>query len=143
MDRNPGSIGHIIKELRSEAEMSVRRPATESGMPLSHLEWIEEDRRPPSVGALCRIAPPLGVSELDLLTIAGYVPSSRRASSGNPRKGRLDPHVIAVLAQQPIEVQRTVISVFMALKYMAREMPCEDADASPACKRRGLVGQPA
>ena len=70
-----------------------------------------------------KIAEPLGFTENELVTLAGYLSphpdtiSETRQSYG---RGQLDPYVLQVLAQEPPEVQRAVIGILSVLKSIAK-----------------------
>jgi len=112
-------LGKILKQRRVMVPLTLRELATMSGVSASHLGRIERGERFPSARILRKIAKPLGASENELLTLAGYLspqPATGEASS----IGQLDPYVAAVLSQEPVEVQRAVVTILTVLKSMAR-----------------------
>jgi transcriptional regulator with XRE-family HTH domain len=94
-----------------------------SGVSQSHLGRIERGERFPSAAILRKIAEPLGFEEDELFTLAGYLsPRPNTISEIQPSYGRghLDPYVLRVLAQEPLEVQRAVIGILAVLKSIAK-----------------------
>ncbi|MBA7580279.1 hypothetical protein ES708_22170 [subsurface metagenome] len=90
-----------------------------SGVSGSHLGRIERGERFPSAHILGKIAQPLGFEESELLILANYL-SPQPSGAERPSVGRLDPYVAAVLSQEPVEMQRTLITILMILKSMAK-----------------------
>ena len=116
-------LGTIIQRQRLLIPLTQRKLASMSGVSASHLGRIERGERRPSAHILRKIAEPLGFREDELMTLAGYLsPKSpaeiERGEEGAP--GRLDPYVARVLAQEPVEVQRTVIGILSILKSIAK-----------------------
>jgi len=100
-------------------ELSVR-----SGVSSSHLARIETGVRFPSARVLQKIAWPLALDEVELLTSAGYLsPQSQLTAEtkGNLTRGGLDPYVARVLAREPVEVQRAVIGIITILRAAPEE----------------------
>ena len=97
--------------------------ATKAKVSPSHLGRIERGQRFPSARILRRIAKPLGFEENEIFTLAGYLtpqPPSI-AEDGAPYAGRrLDPVVARLLSQEPVEVQRHVISLLNIMKSLSR-----------------------
>jgi len=92
-----------------------------SGVSASHLGRIERGERFPSARILRKIAQPLGSSESELLTLAGYLsPQPSQAAAEKASGGQLDPYVAAVLSQEPVEMQRAVVTILSVLKTMAK-----------------------
>ena len=94
-----------------------------SGVSQAHQVRIERGERFPSGHILRRLANPLGLEEIELFTQAGYL--SPNSSSAATEKvdyitPRLDPQVARLLAQEPLEVQRTVISILTILKSIGK-----------------------
>jgi len=99
-----------------------------SGVSSSHLGRIERGERFPSAHILRRIAEPLGLEEDELFTLAGYLSPGSPSVAESRRdylSGRLDPSVARLLAQEPPEVQRSVIGILSILKTIARGMTQE------------------
>jgi len=109
----------ILRQVRVMVPLTLRELATMSGVSASHLGRIERGERFPSAGILRKIAQPLGFSENDIFTLAGYM--SPQPSEPQPEQpGRLDPYVSSVLSQEPVEVQRALIGILAVLRAMAR-----------------------
>ncbi|MFC1939276.1 helix-turn-helix domain-containing protein [Chloroflexota bacterium] len=124
MDRNyHGHLGKIIKQQRISLSLTLQELATKSKVSASHLGRIERGERFPSAHILQRIAKPLDFEESELFSLAGYLsPFSPLVAKERPRytAERVDPYVARVLAQEPVEVQRTVIGILTILKSIAR-----------------------
>jgi len=99
------------------AELSAR-----AGVSLSHLGRIERGERFPSALILHKIAGPLGFSEGELFTYAGYLSARSSSMADSFSGGRLDPYVATVLAREPVEIQRAVVAVLSVLKGMAKSI---------------------
>jgi transcriptional regulator with XRE-family HTH domain len=100
--------------------LTLRELAAASGVSSSHLGRIERGERFPSARILRKIAKPLGSEESELLTLAGYLSPQPPTGAGKPSVGQLDPYVASVLSQEPVEIQRAVITVLTVLKSMAK-----------------------
>jgi len=116
------SLGKILKQRRAMMLLTLGKLSAESGVSPSHLGRIEKGERFPSARTLRKIARPLGFSEGELFNYAGYLPSqpSRTVESSSERQ--LDPYVAKVLSQEPVEMQRTVVTILSLLKTLARGM---------------------
>lgn len=116
-------FGRIIKQQRVMKPLMLQELARMSGVSQSHLGRIERGERFPSAAILRKIAGPLGFTEDELFTLAGYLsPKLNTIAEVQPSYGRgqLDPYVLRVLAQEPIEVQRAVIGILAVLKSIAK-----------------------
>lgn len=114
-------LGTIIKRQRLMVPLTLRELATMSGVSSSHLGRIERGERFPSAKILQRIAKPLGFEEQELFTLANYLsPPEEKKEGEEGIGGQLDPYVASVLAQEPIEVQRTVIGILSIIKSVAK-----------------------
>ncbi len=116
-------FGRIIKRQRVMKPMLLQELARMSGVSQSHLGRIERGERFPSAAILRKIAEPLGFEEDELFTLAGYLsPRPNAISETQPSysRGQLDPYVLQVLAQEPLEVQRAIIGILAVLKSIAR-----------------------
>jgi len=85
----------------------------------------------PSAGVLRKIAKPLGFEEDELFTLAGYLSSQADTISDTQRsygEGRLDPYVAKMLAQEPVEVQLSVIGILGMLKSIAKGVAKKEDD---------------
>ena len=136
MINNNKNLGKILKQRRVMIPLTLRELSAKSGVSESHLARIERGGRFPSAGILRKIARPLGLGERKLFTLADYLPpqSSNMADSFSPRQ--LDPYVAAVLSQEPVEIQRTVVAALTVLKNMAKSI----AQANSASGTRGITG---
>jgi len=115
------NLGKIIKQQRLMVPLTLQELANTSGVSPSHLGRIERGERFPSASILCKIAPPLGFSENELFTLAGYLSPQTGIAEKEPTyssKG-LDPYVARILAQEPVEVQRAIIGLLAILKSIA------------------------
>jgi transcriptional regulator with XRE-family HTH domain len=115
------NLAKILKQRRVMIPLTLRELATTSGVSSSHLGRIERGQRFPSARILCKIAKPLGASESELLTLAGYL-SPQPSTGAESRVGQLDPYVAAVLSQEPAQVQRVVIGILSILKSLAKDI---------------------
>jgi transcriptional regulator with XRE-family HTH domain len=113
-------LGKILKQRRVMVPLTLQELATTSGVSASHLGRIERGERFPSAHVLRKIAKPLGASENELLTLAGYLSPQPSTGAERPSTGQLDPYVAAVLSQEPVEVQRAVVTILTVLKSMAK-----------------------
>jgi len=127
-DNNIESLGRIIKRQRVTLPMTLLELAATSGISASHLGRIERGERFPSAHVLRKIARPLGFDEDELFTLAGYLsprPAAIAETAPEYSGKRLDPHVARMLAEEPVEVQRAVISILNLLKHVAISMTKE------------------
>ena len=124
-DAGTNDLGKIIKQQRIAAPLTLQELTAKSGVSSSHLGRIERGERFPSAHVLRKIARPLGFEEDELLTLAGYLsPQPRRIAEESPGYSgrRVDPYVARVLAQEPVDVQRTVIGILTILKSLAKSI---------------------
>jgi len=109
--------------------LTLQQLATVSGISPSHLGRVERGERFPSAHILRKIADPLGFGESELFALAGYL-SHQSSNMAEPLPAysdkRLDPYVARCLAQEPLEVQRSVIGILTILKSIANGMTKED-----------------
>ena len=115
-------LGEILRRQRVTVPLTLGELSAMSGVSPSHLGRVERGERFPSARILRKIAAPLGFEEDELFTLAGYLsPEHPRIAEKTPeyRGGQLDPYVARVLAQEPVEVQRTVIGILTILKSIA------------------------
>ena len=128
-DVGTNDLGKIIKQQRITVPLTLQELTAKSAVSSSHLGRIERGERFPSAHVLRKIAGPLGFEEDELLTLAGYLsPQPRRIAEESPgySGGRVDPYVARVLAQEPVDVQRTVIGILTILKSLARSIVKEN-----------------
>ena len=119
------SLGKIIKRQRVTLPMTLQELASTSGTSASHLGRIERGERFPSAHVLRKIARPLGFDEDELFTLAGYLsprPAAIAKAAPEYSGAGLDPNVARILAEEPAEVQRAVISILTLLKSVAISM---------------------
>ncbi|HEY31511.1 MAG TPA: helix-turn-helix transcriptional regulator [Dehalococcoidia bacterium] len=119
MSIDDNGVGSIVKQLRLRADLSRVQLGAASGVSASHLNRIENGQRFPSAKVLRKIAPHLNIGEMELLVLAGYVSADPYGMLGDAESAKLDPYVVALLSQEPVEVQRVVISIFSMMKYVA------------------------
>ena len=118
-------LGKIIKQQRISLPLTLQKLSAKSGVSASHLGRIERGERSPSAHILQRIARHLDFEEDELFTLAGYLtpqPSIKAEENTTYGRERLDTYVAKVLAQEPVEVQRTVIGILAILKSIARDI---------------------
>jgi transcriptional regulator with XRE-family HTH domain len=116
-------LGEILKRRRQMMSLTLRKLAEASGISPSYLGRLESGERFPSASVLKKIAPPLGLEEAELFSMAGYLspPSTGINEKGTEYSGgELDPYVRQVLSAEPVEIQRTVIGILNILKSIAR-----------------------
>ena len=109
--------------------LTLQELAAMSGVSASHLGRVERGERFPSARILRKIAKPLDFDENELFTLAGYLsPQPRKIAEASPSYSgeRLDPYVARVLAQEPVDVQRTVIGILTILKSLAKSLVKEN-----------------
>jgi transcriptional regulator with XRE-family HTH domain len=126
MEYNNKDLGKIIKQQRITVPLTLQELAAESGVSSSHLGRIERGERFPSARMLRKIAKPLGFDEDELFTLAGFLSpqtSGVAEESTSRYTGRqLDPYVARMLAEEPLEIQRSVIGILSLLKSVAKGM---------------------
>ena len=117
-------MGTIIKRQRVMVPLTLRELADQSGVSPSHLGRIERGERFPSARILRKIAKPLGFDENELFMLAGYLshgaPTEAESYESYYNNKELDPYVAKALAQEPAEIQRTVIGILNILKSLSR-----------------------
>jgi transcriptional regulator with XRE-family HTH domain len=125
MDYTNSNLGKILKQQRVTIPLTLQELAAESGVSSSHLGRIERSERFPSARILRKIAKPLGFDEDELFTLAGFLSpqTSGVAEDGARYSNRqLDPYVARTLAEEPPEIQRSIIGILSLLKSLARSM---------------------
>ena len=116
-------MGRVIKQQRVALNLTLQELAAASNVSPSHLGRIERGERYPSARILRRIAKPLNFEESEIFNLAGFLtshPAGVAEESPVYGKGRLDPYVAKVLAEEPVETQRAVIGILNILKSIAR-----------------------
>jgi transcriptional regulator with XRE-family HTH domain len=110
------NIGETIRQTRAAIPLTLSELAKKSGVSMSHLGRVERGERFPSGHVLKKIAGPLGFGEAELLILGGYLDQKPTAEH---RNGNIDPYVALVLSQEPVKVQRAVVSILAILKVLA------------------------
>jgi transcriptional regulator with XRE-family HTH domain len=117
-------IGEIIKQRRVSIPLTLNELGSNSGVSQSHIGRIERGERYPSARVLRKMAKPLGFEPEELFMLAGFLSNSsivqNNSASNNNHKLALDPFVSNMLSREPVEVQRSVISILSLLKIIAR-----------------------
>jgi len=131
---NNKSLGKILRQRRVTLLLTLGELSAKSGVSPSHLARIEKGDRFPSARVLRKIAKPLGFSEGELFTLAGYLPSQPLSTADSFSVEQLDPYVAMVLSQEPVETQRAVVTTLSVLKSMAKSIGQENS-------RRNIKGQ--
>jgi len=116
---NRNELARLLKQRRVMVPLTLQELARASGVSASHLGRIERGERFPSGIVLRKIAKPLGSEESELLTLAGYLSPQPSSGAERPTFRQLDPYVAAVLSQEPVEIQRAVVTVLSVMKSMA------------------------
>ena len=126
MDEKINYLAKIIRQQRISIPLTLKELSAKSGVSPSHLGRIEKGERFPSGHVLLRIANALGIPENELLVIAGYLSNQSSGGGANTESGiqarGLDPYVAKVLAQEPVEVQRSVVGILSILKNLAENI---------------------
>lgn len=126
MDYANNDLGKILKQQRITVPLTLQELAAESTVSSSHLGRIERGERFPSARILRKIAKPLGFDEDELFTLAGFLspqtPGVAEESGSRYSSRQLDPYVARMLAEEPPEVQRSVIGILSLLKSIAKGM---------------------
>ena len=119
------NLGNILKQQRVLIPLTLKELTAASGVSSSHLGRIERGERFPSAHILRIIAKPLDFGEDELFTLAGFLSARTSGIAENNMSyssRQLDPYVARMLAEEPIEIQRAVISILVLLKGVARGM---------------------
>ena len=118
-------LGRYLKTLRQDMGISQYKLAAITGLSVSHICRLEKGNRLPSGTMIVALAGTLGVAEKELLAMAGYItpePGPGSAGAITSAEAKVDPLVVAALAQHKPDVQRQVIEILQALKKTARTM---------------------
>lgn len=114
---NNQELGKTIKQRRIALGLTLKELVAMSGISASYLGRVERGDRFPSARVLRKIAKPLNFSESEVFTLAGYLSQP----PSEVRLEKLDPYVAAVLSQEPLEIQRAVITILSVLKSIAKQ----------------------
>jgi len=117
---NKSELARTLRQRRLMIPLTLQELGSASGVSASHLARIERGERIPSARILNKIAKPLGFGESELLALAGFLSPPSPGETEKPGGGRIDPYVAAVLSQEPVEVQRTVVTILSVIKSMAK-----------------------
>jgi len=124
-DSAENTLGKTIKQHRIALSLTLQELTAKSKISASHLGRIERGDRFPSATILQKIAKPLGFEEGELFTLARYLSPQ---STVNAEKNltydseQLDPYVAKMLAEEPVEMQRSVIGILTILKVIAKSI---------------------
>jgi transcriptional regulator with XRE-family HTH domain len=126
MTEDKNNLGKLLKQQRITVSLTLQELAAKSGVSSSHLGRIERGERFPSARILRKIAGYLRFDENELFTLAGFLTpqTSAIAEEGNTiyTTRQLDPYVAKMLAEEPPEIQRSVIGILSLLKSVSRSM---------------------
>lgn len=120
MDKE-NNLGEQLRQRRIACGLTRVTLETASGISTSHIRRIERGERFPSGKVLRKLAGPLSLSESDLLVMAGFMSAEPEKPQPEP-VGQVDPLVVRLLAQEPVEVQRTVISLLFIMKSIGTNL---------------------
>ena len=118
-DLSNADVGKMLRQRRLMVELTLRELAARSGVSQSHLSRIEKGERFPSGHILRKIAKPLEFDESQLLIVAGYL--SPQPSGEEHSLGQLDPYVAKVLSEEPVHIQRAMVSLLTVIKAIAKK----------------------
>lgn len=119
---NRNDLTRILRQQRVMRELTLQQLSEMSGVSSSHLGRIERGERFPSASVLRRLAKPLGLSEVELFSLAGYLsPQTSATVEGGEEHniGRLDPYVASLLASEPVAIQRALVGILTIMKQIA------------------------
>jgi transcriptional regulator with XRE-family HTH domain len=116
---NKSELGRILKQQRLAASLTLQQLAAMAQVSASHIGRIERGDRLPSAYALRKLAAPLHMNEVDLMSLAGFLSSAQTAAEDTGRRA-MDPYVVMVLSQEPVETQRMVVNILVLLKGLAK-----------------------
>lgn len=116
-------VGRAIKQRRLMAELTLSELSASSGVSTSHLGRIERGERLPSASVLRKLAKPLGISEVELFSFAGFLSTEASGtveSVGQHNIGRLDPYVATLLASESPAMQRALVGILAIMKEITK-----------------------
>ena len=137
MNNSSNHIGTMLKSRRLVMAQTLSELAMVSGVSASHIGRIERGERFPSASVLRRVAEPLGLSEVELFTAAGYftaTPSDTSQSTTSNITNNLDGYVASVLTAEPVSKQRAIIEIFNILKAISNEPAEQTGDNAGTSK---------
>lgn len=126
MTDNNENLGKVLKRQRNAMELTLRELSIRSGVSASYLDRIERGERYPSARILRKLSKPFGFEENELFTLAGYLshesPSEADSHERYSLSKAVDPYVIMVLSQEPVETQRAVIGILNILRNLTKSI---------------------
>ena len=111
-------LSKMLKQRRLSLDLTLHELADKSGVSQSHLARIERGERFPSGHVLRKIAGALDLDESLLMAMAGYL--SPESSEEHHNYRGLDPYVAKVLSEEPVRIQRAVVSLLTVVKAIAK-----------------------
>ncbi len=130
MNSNNNDLGKMLKQKRINTPLTLMELSAASGVSSSHLGRIERGERFPSARILRKVAKPLGFKEEELFTVAGFLSPQKSTgaeeSTALYNSRHLDPYVARLLAEEPAEIQRSVIGILSLLKSVAQGVSNHD-----------------
>ena len=113
-------LARMLKQRRLILSMTLMELAQRAEISPSHIGRIERGDRFPSARVLRKLAKPLQFKEVELFSMAEYLSSSvPNTIEDNKRHQQIDPYVERVLSQEPVEVQRMVVSMLVLMKGLS------------------------
>ena len=118
-------LGIMLKQRRTMIMITQRKLASMSGVSSSYIGRLEKGERHPSASLLRKLAGPLGLSESEIFSLAGFlspkIPAVKEENGGE-FTGKLDPYVSLILSREPVEVQRAVLGILDILKSLGKAL---------------------
>lgn len=114
-------LGKMLKQRRIAVPLTLVELACKSKVSASHIGRIERGERFPSARILRKMAGPLQINEVELMSLAGFL-SPEPAASESTVGMKLDPYVSMVLSRESVELQRATVTVLILLKELARSL---------------------
>jgi len=105
------NVGKILKQRRVMLGLTQKELGHISGVSSSYLGRVEKGERFPSARVLRKVAMPLGFGETELFSQAGFLSKPLPVETE-----QLDPYVVTVLSQEPVTIQRLVLTILTVLK---------------------------
>ena len=102
-------LGRTIKQQRVMIPLTLKELEEKSGVSSSHLGRIERGERFPSARILRKIAEPLGFSEDELFTLAGFRSPGKGGTS-------LDLRLAMIMVQELTTIRHSIDVMLRALK---------------------------
>ena len=102
------TLGSVVKEARDSARMTQRDLAAAVGIKASHVAYIENSRRRPSISLINRLAETLGLSAKELLVLAH--PEARQIVDGERPAGKRADSAWRLFASNKALIRRNGVS---------------------------------